>query len=87
LIVTAIRKLVERLDLTYEEAQDVLREVMSGRATNAQIASFLTALRMKGETVDEIAACATVMRKFCRAIHPQVNGCRRRRWRTHRKTR
>jgi anthranilate phosphoribosyltransferase len=73
LIVTAIRKLVERLDLTYEEAQDVLREVMSGRATNAQIASFLTALRMKGETVDEIAACATVMRKFCRAIHPQVN--------------
>lgn len=47
---------------------------MSGSATNAQIAAFLTALRMKGETVDEITACATVMRKFCRVIHPQVNG-------------
>lgn len=74
MITIAIRKLVDRRDLTDEEAQVALREVMSGGATNAQIAAFLTALRMKGETVEEIAACATVMRRFCRAIHPRVDG-------------
>ena len=58
----AISKIIERRDLTYSEAEEVMDEIMSGRATPAQISSFLTALRMKGETIDEITACANVMR-------------------------
>ncbi|MEM4189947.1 MAG: anthranilate phosphoribosyltransferase [Candidatus Caldarchaeum sp.] len=71
----AIQKLVERRDLTFEEGREAMAEIMSGKATPAQIAAFLTALRMKGETVEEITAFATVMREFCRKIHPNVN-CR-----------
>ena len=48
--------------------------MMSGEATLAQTASFLTALRMKGETVEEITALAKVMRSFCHQIHPKVGG-------------
>ncbi|MEM2047193.1 MAG: anthranilate phosphoribosyltransferase [Candidatus Jordarchaeales archaeon] len=69
-----IQKLVERVSLTSEEARDAMKKIMSGEATGAQIGAFLTALRMKGETVDEIAAFASVMREFCRRIKPRVNG-------------
>jgi len=69
-----IQKLVEGRDLSYEEAGDAMKEIMSGKASDAQIAAFLTALRMKRETADEIAAFATVMRTFCRRIHPKVGG-------------
>jgi anthranilate phosphoribosyltransferase len=51
-----------------------MREVMSGKATNAQIAAFLTALRMKGETVEELIAFAEVMRERCLRITPGVEG-------------
>jgi 2-polyprenyl-3-methyl-5-hydroxy-6-metoxy-1,4-benzoquinol methylase len=51
-----------------------MTEIMSGEATNAQLASFLTALRMKGETVEEIVALSETMRKFSRRIHPKVSG-------------
>jgi len=61
-IVEAIAKLVERKDLTPEEAEGAMREIMSGEASEAQIASFLTAMRMKGESIGEIAAFARVMR-------------------------
>ena len=47
-----IEKLVEGRDLTFEEAREAMGEIMSGGATDAQIGSFLTALRMKGETID-----------------------------------
>lgn len=57
-----IAKLVEKQDLTRAEAQYAMNEIMSGAASDAQIAGFLTALRMKGETVDEITGCAIVMR-------------------------
>jgi len=67
-----VQKLIEKTNLTFEESQGIMREVMSGKATNAQIASFLTALRMKGETVEELIAFATVMREHCRRIHPRV---------------
>ncbi|MEM3441490.1 MAG: anthranilate phosphoribosyltransferase [Candidatus Bathyarchaeia archaeon] len=70
----SIQKLVEKTNLTFAEAQEVMREIMSGKATNAQIAAFLTALRMKGETVEELIAFATIMRKQCRQIQPHVNG-------------
>jgi anthranilate phosphoribosyltransferase len=67
-----IQKLIDGANLTFEEAQGVMREVMSGKATNAQIAAFLAALRMKGETVEELIAFAAVMREHCRRIHPRV---------------
>ena len=69
----AIRKLVEGRDLTEGEAQAAMRCLMSGNATQAQIGSFLTALRMKGETVTEITAFARVMREFVARITPRVN--------------
>ena len=59
----AIYKLVNKENLTLDETQEVMDEIMSGNTTNAQIASFITALRMKGETIDEITGCAMVMRK------------------------
>jgi anthranilate phosphoribosyltransferase len=67
-----IQKLIEETNLTFAESQEIMREVMSGMTTNAQIAAFLTALRMKGETVEELIAFATVMREHCRRIHPHV---------------
>ncbi|MCK9312829.1 MAG: anthranilate phosphoribosyltransferase [Methanocorpusculum sp.] len=61
----AIRSVVEKKNLPFEMARLVMEEIMQGQATNAQIAAFLTAMRMKGETIDEITACATVMRDHC----------------------
>jgi anthranilate phosphoribosyltransferase len=63
----AISAAVASRSLTEEEAAGVMEEIMSGEATPAQLAAFLTALRLKGETVDEIAGMARVMReKACR---------------------
>ncbi len=61
-IIEAIRALVERRDLTRLEAAAAMEAIMSGGATHAQVAAFLTALRMKGETVDELVGFAEVMR-------------------------
>jgi len=69
-----IRKLIDGTDLTYEESQGIMKEIMSGKATSTQIAAFLTALRMKGESVNEITAFTEVMKEYCRRIHPRVNG-------------
>lgn len=74
MIKEGIEKLVDRLDLEYREAAEIMREVMSGQATEAQLGSFLTALRIKGETVEEISAFASVMNEFCHRIHPRVVG-------------
>ncbi len=62
MIKEAIADLVEGRDLTFEEAAGAMEDLMTGTATPAQAGSFLTALRMKGETVDEIAGLASVMR-------------------------
>ncbi|MBI2998766.1 MAG: anthranilate phosphoribosyltransferase, partial [Deltaproteobacteria bacterium] len=59
----AIGKLVNRTDLTEGETEDVMNQIMSGDATVSQVAAFLTALRMKGETVLEITGAARVMRE------------------------
>ena len=64
-----ISKLVENIDLTEEEMVQAMDEIMSGIATPAQIGSFITALRMKGETVFEIAGAAKVMRSKAEAVH------------------
>ncbi len=66
----AIAKLIEGQDLTRTEAEGVMNEIMDGAATPAQMASFLTALRVKGETVDEIAGCASVMREKAIRVSP-----------------
>jgi len=70
----AIQKLVEGYDLTFVEASKAMETIMKGETTPAQIGAFLTALRMKGETVEEITAFATVMRHFCIRISPRVCG-------------
>ena len=69
-----IQSLVERVNLTCQESRQAMTEIMSGEATAAQIAAFLTALRMKGETVDELTSFAVVMREHCCTIHPRVRG-------------
>jgi anthranilate phosphoribosyltransferase len=74
MICEGIQKIIEGSDLTHEESSQIMAEVMSGKATNAQTAAFLTALRMKGETVDELIAFATIMRKNCYQIQPRVQG-------------
>ncbi|MBM4262169.1 MAG: anthranilate phosphoribosyltransferase [Deltaproteobacteria bacterium] len=58
----AIENLVNRRNLSEAETTDVMNQIMTGEATPLQVASFLTALRMKGETVDEITGAAKVMR-------------------------
>jgi anthranilate phosphoribosyltransferase len=68
---TAIRSVIERRHLSTEEMTAVMRTIMSGQATSAQIGGFLVGLQMKGETVEEIAAAAQVMREL--AIHVQVH--------------
>ena len=57
-----IAKLVEKVNLSQGEAEAVMNEIMSGEATPSQIGAFVTALRMKGETAEEIAGCARAMR-------------------------
>ena len=69
----AIAALADRHDLSPGQAEAAMDEIMEGKATPAQVAAFLVALRMKGETVEEIAACARVMRRKAtpvRTRHP-----------------
>ena len=58
-----MNEVLNKKDLSYEMARAVMAEIMDGTATNAQMGAFLAALRMKGETVTEITACAEVMRE------------------------
>ncbi len=74
MIKEAISKIVERVDLDPDEARLVMEEIMSGKATDAQIASFLTALRMKGESVEEIVSFGHAMLQHASVISPQVDG-------------
>lgn len=69
----ALKKLVARIDLTTEEMISVMRIVMTGGATPAQIGGFLVALRMKGETLDEIAGAAMVMRELATPVDIEVD--------------
>ncbi|MCH8893304.1 MAG: anthranilate phosphoribosyltransferase [Chloroflexi bacterium] len=68
----AIDIVVSGDSLSMDDAASVMRQVMSGEATPAQLGSFLTALRLKGETTDEIAGMATVMREF--SLRVNVDG-------------
>src|SRR5678815_804493 len=63
MITDAIQKLIERQDLTIAEACSVMEEIMTGQATDAQVAGLLVALRMKGETAQELIGFARVMQE------------------------
>lgn len=65
MIKEAIQTLSNKQDLPYAEAEAVMDEIMSGKATPVQMAAYLTALAMKGETIDEITASAAGMRAHC----------------------
>ncbi len=68
MIKQAIAKLVQNISLSEGEAKEVMNEIMDGKTTSAQIGSFITALKMKGETVEEITGCAKVMRQHATRI-------------------
>ena len=72
MIQEAIQMLVDGESLTADQAAAAMNEIMTGEATPAQVGSFLTALRIKGETVDEIAGMARVMRE--KSLHVSVEG-------------
>ncbi|MCF7741045.1 MAG: anthranilate phosphoribosyltransferase [Candidatus Marinimicrobia bacterium] len=67
-----INKVINNQDLTIQEAEEVMNHIMSGECTDSQIGGFLTALATKGETVEEITACARVMR--AKATRIEVDG-------------
>jgi anthranilate phosphoribosyltransferase len=66
-----LARLLDGHDLTREEAREAMNTIMSGEATPAQIGGFLVALRLKGETADEIAGCAEAMRAHVLAVRPR----------------
>lgn len=70
MIKEAIYKLANKEDLSYDMAEKVMDEIMNGEASNIHIGAYLTGLRMKGETIEEITASAAGMRKHCtRLLH------------------
>src|SRR3972149_607896 len=74
MIKDAMAKTIQREDLTQAEAEAAMLDIMTGNATQAQIGSYLTALRMKGETVDEITGSARAMRANVVPIPVKKNG-------------
>ena len=70
ILLAAVRKIVDGADLSEDESYASMTAIMSGEATDAQIAGFITALRMKGETVDEITGCARAMRDKATVVDP-----------------
>jgi len=74
IIIEALKKVIKKDNFTEKEAEEIMREIMSGNVTNAQLGAFLTALSMKGETFEEIVGFARTMRDFANSIQPQVKG-------------
>ena len=68
MIQEAIIKLSGKEDLTYQEAEQVMNEIMEGQASPVQMSAYLTALSLKGETIDEITASAAGMRSHCKKL-------------------
>ena len=73
-ILEGLRKAIQRKELSRSESKNVMREIMSGNVTNAQLGAFLVALSMKGETIEEIIGFARAMREFANKIEPKVEG-------------
>ncbi|WP_079204491.1 anthranilate phosphoribosyltransferase [Pseudomonas sp. CC6-YY-74] len=64
----ALNRVVSQLDLSTAEMQDVMREIMTGQCTDAQVGAFLMGLRMKSETIDEIVGAAQLMRELAAPV-------------------
>jgi len=64
----ALNKVVEKLDLSRDEMRDVMRQIMTGQCTDAQIGGFLVALRMKSESIEELTAAVEVMRELATPV-------------------
>ena len=73
MIKEAIVKLSKKEDLSYQEAEAVMNEIMGGEATPVQMSSYLTALSLKGETIEEITASAAGMRAHCIKLLHDLN--------------
>ncbi len=73
-IIEGIRKVIRKQDLESEEAEEVMREIMSGSVSTVQLGAFLAALSMKGENINEITSFAKIMREFANKIEPNVDG-------------
>ena len=73
MIKEAIIKLSGKEDLTYQEAEQVMNEIMEGKASPVQMSAYLTALSLKGETIDEITASAAGMRSHCIKLLHDMN--------------
>ena len=71
MIAAALAQLLDGRSLSREQAREVMHEMMRGEATPAQIGGFLVALRLKGETADEIAGCAEAMRAHVLPVRPE----------------
>ncbi|OFV99522.1 MAG: anthranilate phosphoribosyltransferase [Acidobacteria bacterium RIFCSPLOWO2_12_FULL_54_10] len=71
-VLAALRQVVEKKDLTKDQAEAVMNEILSGGASTTAIAALLTALRMKGETVEELTGFATVMRAKAAHVRPKL---------------
>ncbi|MCD7948126.1 MAG: anthranilate phosphoribosyltransferase [Oscillospiraceae bacterium] len=69
----AIVEIMEGRDLTREWARAVMLQMMEGNATSAQMGAFLAGMRLKGESIEEITACAEVMREKSKKIHPKTD--------------
>lgn len=65
MIKEAIFSLIQKKDLSFEQSKQVMNEIMSGEATEVQMSAYLTALALKGETIDEITGSASGMREHC----------------------
>lgn len=70
----ALSWVVDHLDLSREQMVDVMRQIMTGQCNEAQMGAFLVALRMKSETIDEIAGAAQVMRELATPVKTQATG-------------
>lgn len=73
MIKEALHEVINGRDIDYDMAKEVMKEIMSGEATEIQMASYLTALRMKGETITEITASAQVMRDMAAKLEPSCD--------------
>ncbi len=64
-----LQKLFDHQDLTNDQMSSVMMEIMTGKCSDAQIGAFLAALRMKGETVEEVAGAVSVMRSLAAGVN------------------
>ena len=73
-IVEGLQKITKNVNLSTEEAENIMREIMSGKVQDSQLGALLVALHMKGESIEEITGFARIMREFANRIEPIVEG-------------